>query len=475
MSPVATSMRIENLLSIYAPDNRKKLLFLAAVLVVAIALVDWWTKPYISLGFLYLFPIMIAGGFLSRTKTVALALLCALLQEEFSNLPPGDAIPRLVLSSAGFVGTGLFIFELLRNRRTVLAHLQEVENQIQLRQDAEEQLRALVESSPAAIVTVDSEGTILIANEAAQHLLAPGGQQLSGQGVRSYLPALLAAVQSKRPQGFRTTLQCRGQRSNGDVFLAGIWFSTYSTHSGNRLAAIIVDLSEDLRSREDLSLDYLLKNTRILMSAVSHEIGNLCGAASVVHKNLSRVSALQGNADFEALGSLIQGLEQLSSMELGSPSEIRSTIELTSVLDELRVLIESAYGEAGIELRWAVEDTLPLVWADRYGLMQVFLNLAKNSRRAMQDTPEKRLTMSIAVEGETVIVRFADTGTGVANPENLFRPFQRGAQATGMGLYVSRALVKSFGGDLVYEPREKGCCFAVMLQTAAQANGVTDV
>jgi signal transduction histidine kinase len=127
-----------------------------------------------------------------------------------------------------------------------------------------------------------------------------------------------------------------------------VWFSTYPTLSGNRLAAIIVDLSEDLRNREDLSLDYLLKNTRILMSAVSHEIRNLCGAALVVHKNLARVEALQGNADFEALGTLIQGLEKLSSMELRNPDEqARSAIELTPVLDELRVLLEPAYHEAG--------------------------------------------------------------------------------------------------------------------------------
>jgi PAS domain S-box-containing protein len=387
-------MHLPDAVSIYAPENRTRLLVLAAVLVVIIALVDWRTEPYLSLGFLYLFPIMIAGGFLSRTKIVALALLCALLQEEFSNLPPGDAIPRLLLSSAGFVGTGLFISELLRNRRIVLRHLQELEGQVQLRREAEEQLRVLVESSPAAILTVNSEGTIVLANEAAQHLLAPAGQPLPGSNVQAYLPALLTAVQSKHPQGFRTSLQSRGKRSNGEVFLAGVWFSTYPTLSGNRLAAIIVDLSEDLRNREDLSLDYLLKNTRILMSAVSHEIRNLCGAAVVVHKNLTRVNALHGNADFEALGTLIEGLGKLSSMELRNPAEpTRSALELTSVLDELRVLVESAYHDADMELNWMVEDSLPLVLADRYGLMQVFLNLAKNSRRAMQDTPEKQLTV----------------------------------------------------------------------------------
>jgi two-component system, LuxR family, sensor kinase FixL len=468
-------MRLPNALSIYAPENRRLLLSLAAVLVLVIALIDWWTEPYISLGFLYLFPIMIASGFLSRTEIVGVAILCAFLQEKFSNLPPADAIPRLVLSSAGFVGTGLLIFELLRNRRIVLQHLQEVESQIQLRREAEEQVRALVDSSPAAIITVDSEGTIILANEAAQRLLTASGQQLSGNNIQTYLPALLAALQSSRPQGFRTSLQCRGKRSDGEVFLAGVWFSTYPTLSGNRLAAIIVDLSEDLRNREDLSLDYLLKNTRILMSAVSHEIRNLCGAALVVHKNLARVNVLQDNADFDALGTVIQGLEKLSSLELSDASvPARSATELTSVLDELRVLIESAYHEANIELNWMVDDSIPLVWADRYGLMQVFLNLAKNSRRAMKDQEAKRLTISTSAEDGAVVVRFEDTGTGIANPETLFRPFQRDAQATGLGLYVSRALVKSLGGDLLFEPRDRGCCFAVVLQTVGNSQGLAN-
>jgi two-component system, LuxR family, sensor kinase FixL len=461
--------------AIYAPGNRWKLLLLAGLLVVAIAIADWRTTPYFSIGFLYLFPIMLAAGFLSRVQIVSLAVLCAVLQEEFSNLPSADAITRLILTCAGFVGTGLFISELIRNRRLAIDSLREVENQIQLRQDAEEQLQVLVESSPAAIVTVDSEGSILLANEAAQQLLAPDGQKLTGQQVGSYLPALLTAVQSRRPQAFRTAIQCRGQSSTGEVFLAGVWFSTYSTRSGKRLAAIAVDLSEDLRNREDLSLDTLLKNTRILMSAVSHEVRNLCGAALVVHKNLARVKALGGNADFEALGTLIEGLEKLSALELRTPSEQeRSAIELASVLDELRVLIEPAYHESNMQLHWMVDEALPLVWADRYALMQVFLNLAKNSRRAMQDTAEKQLTIVTSIEDQSVAIRFQDTGVGIANAHDLFRPFQRGAEATGLGLYVSRALTKSFGGDLVYEPCGHGCRFAVMLQTADHAEGVLD-
>jgi two-component system, LuxR family, sensor kinase FixL len=411
---------------------------------------------------------MILGGFLSRTQILGVALVCAVLQEAFSNLPENEAVVRLLFSSAGFVGTGLFISELIRNRQIALTHVEELEGQIKLREDAEEQLRSLVESSPAAIVTIDSHGSVILANEAAQQLLAPEGRPLQGQEINSYLPALQTVLKTQPPRIFRTTLQCTGQRNNGEVFLAGVWFSTYSTISGPRLAAIVVDLSEDLRNREDLSLDYLLKNTRILMGAVAHEIRNLCGAVLVVHKNLSRVKELESNEDFKALANLIQSLERVSAMELGSgAAQNGEVVELTSVLDEFRILIEASYHESKIDVQWHIEESLPLVWADRYGLIQVFLNLAKNSQRSMTSTRKKQLRISARREGKTVVIRFGDTGTGVATPENLFRPFLSTAESTGLGLYVSRAIMRSFGGELAYEPSSEGCCFAAVLPLRA--------
>ena len=455
---------MKDLLSVYTATNRVRMLTLACFLTAAIAFADWWSTHYISLGFLYLFPIIIVGGFLSRLQIVGVALVCAVLQEAFSNLPENEAVVRLVFSSVGFIGTGLLISEMVRNRRIVLKHVSELEDQVRLRRDLEEQLRALVESSPAAIVTTDSEGTVVLANEAAHQLLTPAGPPLPGQAIRSYLPALQTVLKTQASRAFRTTLQCTGKRSDGEVFLAGVWFSTYRTISGARLAAIIVDLSEDLRNREDLSLDYLLKNTRILMSTVAHEIRNLSGAVLVVHKNLSRIQALEANEDFRALGSLLQSLERISALELGSPSaQSGEMVELTSVLDEFRILIETTYHESEISVQWDIQEPLPLVWADRYGLVQVFLNLARNSQRAMVSSDTKRLQIVARLENERVLIRFEDTGIGVASTENLFQPFQSGAKSSGLGLYVSRAIMRSFGGELLYEPRTQGSCFAVVL------------
>jgi two-component system sensor kinase FixL len=413
-------------LSIYAPANRTRLLVGAGLLVTVIALVDWLTKPYISIGFLYLFPIMLIAGFLTRWQIVVVALVCAVLQELFSELPSGEAITRLLMASAGFVGTGLFVSEIIRSRQMALEHIEEIESHSKLRQEAEEQLHILVDSSPAAIVTIDSSGQILLANNAAQTLFASEDTPVVGQSIALFLPALQSAVQTQRSTQFRTELRCRGRRRNGEAFLGAVWFSTYNTSQGPRLAAIIVDLSEDLRDREDLSLDHLLKSTKILMGAVAHEIRNICGAVLAVHKNLSRLPALRDNEDFRALGLLVDGLEKLSEMELLPPlDQTLSSVELMTLLDELRVLIEPIYQGVETTVIWHLQDNLPLVIGDRYGLQQVFLNLTRNSQRAMESTEQKQLTISSELESGTVVIRFEDTGVGIPSPYQLFKPSSR--------------------------------------------------
>jgi signal transduction histidine kinase len=70
------------------------------------------------------------------------------------------------------------------------------------------------------------------------------------------------------------------------------------------------------------------------------------------------------------------------------------------------------------------------------------------------------------------MVRVSDTGHGISDPEHLFQPFQEGAESTGLGLYLSRAMVRTFNGDLRYEPTPAGCCFA--LDLAPAGNGYED-
>jgi PAS domain S-box-containing protein len=454
------------MLTFFLRLSRAKLLSFAAMMILVVALIDWRVELNASFGFLYLFPMLIVGTCLPRWQVAMVGGLCTFLAEAFAPFPWGvpAGVPRDIFMFASFFGTGLFAYESSKNRLLTERHVYELEQEAALRRDAEQQLQALIESSPAAILTVDSGGKILMANDAAHRLLGFEPMTLPDQSIREFLPPLarVPAADASTPS-FRTAMQCSGRRKDGDVFLADIWFSTYQTSAGPRLAAMLVDSSEDLRDKEESSLHHLLAASRLAVGAVSHEIRNVCGAIGVVYENLSRQHPLAQNEDFRALGNLVEGLGKIATLELrqSAGSEEPAPVDLAGVLDELSIVAVSSLRESGVLVRWHVPKDLPRVWAERHDLLQVLLNLTKNSQRAMQDQPLKEFRISACMEGGRVVLRVRDTGHGVLNPERLFRPFQEGAEATGLGLYLSRAFVRRFNGDLRYEPEASGCCFAL--------------
>jgi two-component system, LuxR family, sensor kinase FixL len=221
---------------VWEERNRTPVLLASAAITLAIAVVDWWTMPYVALGLLYLFPIMLVAGFLPRWSVAAIGVICAVLAEIFSSLPRSSI--RFSFEALALVGCGLFVAELSRNRRLSLqAH--------RLSLAAQERLRALVETSSAAIVTVDEHGFIELANQAAADLLAPCDKNLVGHPIAAFLPELHHALRREEAPQFRASMQCRGHRGNGETFIADVWFSTYKEGTAPKLAAIIADVTED--------------------------------------------------------------------------------------------------------------------------------------------------------------------------------------------------------------------------------------
>ena len=220
--------RMLGLERLWEARSRKAVLLASGTILLAIALLDWWTKPYVSLGFLYLFPIMLAAGCLPRWAIGLLGLSCAVLAELFSSL--GTSFTRLSLETLALAGCGLFVAELIRNRRMSLK--------------TQERLRALVETSLAAIVTVDERGCIELANQAAIQLMAPRDGRLIGAPIAAFLPELHHALRWEEAPQFRASMQCLGHRGNGETFMADVWFSTYKEGASPKLAAIIGDITE---------------------------------------------------------------------------------------------------------------------------------------------------------------------------------------------------------------------------------------
>ncbi|MGD0445049.1 MAG: ATP-binding protein [Edaphobacter sp.] len=150
-------------------------------------------------------------------------------------------------------------------------------------------------------------------------------------------------------------------------------------------------------------------------------------------------------------------------MDLSRNSDRATSVDLHSLLEELRIVVEPTLEESSIRLHLSAAENIPEVLADRPSLMQVFLNLMKNSERAMRRQAHKELQITVETSGQQVLVRFLDSGSGVQNPADLFKPFQQRAESTGLGLYLSRAFMRSFQGDLRFEPTAKGACFVVEL------------
>jgi len=461
-----------------ATETSRSILLRAALLVALIAIADWRIDAEIPLGFLYLLPMLLVGRVLNRWQICVAAILCTGLSEAFNSLKwtPAVGIPRDILTYSAFCVLGLFVYGVVRSRRAASEHMRQVESEVAARQDAEEQLKVLIESSPAAIFTADANGRFLLANEAAHKLFEVPIGELEGSSLHRYLPSLLnLPVAHHQGNTFRTVMQCHGVRHNGEGFLADIWFSTYQTNVGARMAAMVVDVSDDLRTHEESSLHQLLSGSRILVAAVSHEIRNVCAAITVVHQNLRRDAFLENSKDFVALGTLIKSLEKIAAMDLHGGSSEGASVDLSSLLEELRIIVESPLEENGITFKISAESNLPEVLADRPSLMQVFLNLIKNSERAVSAQPRKELLLSVETTERRVRVRLIDSGSGVQSPADLFKPFHRRAEATGLGLYLSRAFMRSFQGDLRYEPTSSGACFVVELLIWDQKELIGDV
>ena len=116
--------------------NRTPGLWVSGAITLGVALVDWWTRPAQYRWASTLFPIILAARVPSPLGGGNAQDHCAVLAEVFSSLD--RSLIRLSFETLALAGCGLFVAELVRNRR--------------ISQEAQERLRALIETSPAAIV-----------------------------------------------------------------------------------------------------------------------------------------------------------------------------------------------------------------------------------------------------------------------------------------------------------------------------------
>ncbi len=454
----------EQLMNGSRPVHRARRVGGAMLLVACIVLLEWQSRLGYSLGVLYVLPVAVVGTLGRRGYVVAAAIACGWIRGFFTDFAGIEYWLRFAMAVLAYSGVGLLVAEMTRNRRKLLAAFADVRLEKERRHLAEDQLRMLAYSSPAAIVTLDRDAKVLFANRAAHELLGFGdSEDLVGKRVDDNLPVFaqaLALGETGAPMRITTTSWAR--RASGVQFPMVTWFSTYGEGGARCLAGIFVDVSEEVRDRELESFRHFTDYNRLLAGAVSHEIRNLCSAISVVTANLARHEAILNDADFRALSTLVESLGQIASANLRSSKEQSPEwVKLSVVLEQLRLVIEPDWSELGADIEWSQDDAV--VQAEEHGLLQVFLNLTQNALRAVEREARPSLHIKTSRHAGRVVVSVIDNGPGVRDASILFQPFRPGAEGTGLGLFVSRQIMLAFNGSITHVPTSTGCRFDVSL------------
>lgn len=144
-------------------------------------------------------------------------------------------------------------------------------------------------------------------------------------------------------------------------------------------------------------------------------------------------------------------------------------IDLNKVVDEVLDVVRGRVQDQNVQLDLRL-GALPPVPADQDGLHKALLNIISNALDALVDRPDPYLGVQTMLEsgGGWVRLIVLDHGVGI-EPEvlaDLFRPFvsTKGSRGTGLGLAVSRKIIREHGGDITVQSQPgKGSKFIFRL------------
>ena len=150
-----------------------------------IAIADWAVGNRMSLGVFYVLPMMLgARGTHAGPEIILLATACSSLRSKFDLPSPYvEMVFRFVFALIAYSACGLVVAALIRNRRVAMEHLEKNGHGTDSRREAEEQLKTLAESSPAAILTVDGDGIVIAANNSASRNVCARRQRIAEREV----------------------------------------------------------------------------------------------------------------------------------------------------------------------------------------------------------------------------------------------------------------------------------------------------
>ena len=224
-----------------------------------------------------------------------------------------------------------------------------------------------------------------------------------------------------------------------------------------------------------------------LLGGVAHEVNNpLMAIAS--HAELRLADATLPADQRSEMQTILRQAQRAAKLLRGLLRFVRAgekrtaTVNMNDVVRSAIDLVSYRFMTDEITIAGRLDPLLPTVVGDANRLEQVIINLLSNALEALRAVkPPRRLAVDSFTDdggggarGARVCVTVTDNGPGVAPEiaERLFRPFTstKGRRGTGLGLYISRQLVREAEGELdLVKLTEPGTRFLVWLPAIRQA------
>jgi PAS domain S-box-containing protein len=367
---------------------------------------------------------------------------------------------------------------------------------------AGQRFRELLEAAPDAILEIDRDGKIVLANAIAEQMFGYSRNELAGLSVDDLLPETARAAHkqhranyhakpSTRPMGIGLKLDA--VRRNGERFPVEISLSPTDSDDGQRVTAIVREISERRAAEEKLleiqeafARELALKNDELqrrnreiersdrlkseFLASMSHELRTplhtIIGFSELLSEQMQGpLNEKQKRFVDHILGDslhlleLINDILDLSKIESGRLVLRREVFDAAGPLEEAMMSIGPKAAQKSIELTHALPGKI-LLFADRIRFKEIILNLLSN---AVKFTPEHgRVQVEAAVSEGSAFCRFAvsDTGIGIPQAEHgaIFDKFYQASsttrgvrEGTGLGLSITRHLVEEHGGRIWVE------------------------
>ncbi len=371
-------------------------------------------------------------------------------------------------------------------------------------------LRQVIDASPSAVIVKDRDGTILLANKAAERFHGVTHGELTGKssgdiqgiapsGIATIFDAPLAEAMTRtEPWSDLLTLRDEDGRTHElhvtRVPLTGRDGSANllivaEDITANREAERALQQSAEARSALEAQLRQSQKMEAIgrLAGGIAHDFNNLLtailGYSDMLNSSMAEGDPRRHDADeirkaAESAASLTRQLLAFSRKQVVQPRPLC----LGTVISRMENMLRRIIGEdIRCEIQ-ALSSGEPQVLCDAGQVEQVVMNLAVNARDAMPQGGLLRITTgAIASQavpnatligmsaGEYVALSVSDTGCGMSEEvqSHLFEPFfttkERG-KGTGLGLATVYGIVRQHSGFLAVDSQVgKGTTMTIYL------------